>query len=68
VENGEKQEEMLYVKGPQMEFQIFYIRSFNSGVLIDYICVEKTLGYPFIPSFRVIEYYILMARNINFVH
>ena len=46
VENGEKQEEMLYVKGPQTEFQI-YIRSFNSGVLIAYICVEKTLGFPF---------------------
>ena len=41
MENGEKQEEMLYVKGPQTEFQI-YIRSFNSGVLIAYIGVERT--------------------------
>ncbi|KAG2623795.1 hypothetical protein PVAP13_3KG081100 [Panicum virgatum] len=32
VANGEKREEMLYVKGPQTEFQR-YIRSFNSEVL-----------------------------------
>ncbi|KAG0517431.1 hypothetical protein BDA96_09G088900, partial [Sorghum bicolor] len=32
VENGEKREEMLYMKGPQTEFQR-YIRSFNSEVL-----------------------------------
>jgi len=41
VANGEKREEMLYVKGPQTEFQR-YIRSFNSGVLIAYICIEET--------------------------
>ncbi|PAN16647.1 hypothetical protein PAHAL_3G074800 [Panicum hallii] len=32
VANGEKREEMLYLKGPQTEFQR-YIRSFNSEVL-----------------------------------
>lgn len=43
---------MLYVKGPQMEFQR-YVWSFNSGVFIAYICVEKNLVSLFI--FCVIE-------------